>query len=375
MKRLPAIDFLRGVAVILVLFRHHPFLTPLYNAGWIGVDLFFVLSGYLVSSLLFKEQEFHKKISPMRFLVRRGFKIYPLFYTMIATTLGIAVLLNINLGIYNVVSEIVFFQNYFGRIWNHTWSLAVEEHFYFGLTLFVYILIVTKLIDCPRFMVVICISIFLVCLGLRLCNNILFDYSHKTHLYPTHLRIDSLLFGVLLSYLHCFMRHQFENFFIRNRMMLYITFITLVSPAFIFPVESFFINTIGLTLLYVGFGIILCIFITDQNILVKLNRLLGKKLVNAIVLTGFYSYGIYLFHMLVKVCILGVMHKAGFVFNYRIDFFIYFVTSIFIGIIMSRMIEQPFLKIREKVIPKFRPNTDIEQVNSEKIVVERLARS
>jgi peptidoglycan/LPS O-acetylase OafA/YrhL len=72
MKRLREIDFLRGVAIILVLLRHK-FLFPFTkNMGWIGVDLFFVISGFLVSGLLFKEYQKSGSIQPKRFLIRRG---------------------------------------------------------------------------------------------------------------------------------------------------------------------------------------------------------------------------------------------------------------------------------------------------------------
>src|SRR6185295_15310789 len=88
----PGLDVLRGVAVLLVLFRHfdtppeelmHPVRAVvmwLNRVGWIGVDLFFVLSGFLVSGLLFEEYERHGTLRVGRFLVRRGFKIYPGFY-------------------------------------------------------------------------------------------------------------------------------------------------------------------------------------------------------------------------------------------------------------------------------------------------------
>ena len=59
--RLRHLDFLRGLAVILVLFRHHIFINNTHNAGWIGVDLFFVLSGFLVSGILFREYVQYKK--------------------------------------------------------------------------------------------------------------------------------------------------------------------------------------------------------------------------------------------------------------------------------------------------------------------------
>jgi len=85
MKRLSQIDFLRGIALILVLFRHHWVgIDALQHIGWIGVDLFFVLSGFLVSGLLFAEYKRFGSIKPLRFLVRRGFKIYPLFYLSMA---------------------------------------------------------------------------------------------------------------------------------------------------------------------------------------------------------------------------------------------------------------------------------------------------
>src|SRR3954471_20438531 len=84
--RLTELDFLRGIAVILVLFAHHYLISYTGTMGWIGVDLFFVLSGFLVSGLLFAEYKKFGDIHPVRFLIRRGFKIYPLFYLSILIT-------------------------------------------------------------------------------------------------------------------------------------------------------------------------------------------------------------------------------------------------------------------------------------------------
>ena len=79
-NRLRELDFLRGIAIILVLFRHQVVSDFIGKMGWVGVDLFFVLSGFLVSGLLFKEYLKHGNIKPKRFLIRRGFKIYPVYY-------------------------------------------------------------------------------------------------------------------------------------------------------------------------------------------------------------------------------------------------------------------------------------------------------
>ena len=84
--RLISIDILRALAVIMVLFRHHVGTGVAGNIGWAGVDLFFVLSGFLVSSLLFVEAKKSGSVNAKKFLIRRGFKIYPLFYLLLFLT-------------------------------------------------------------------------------------------------------------------------------------------------------------------------------------------------------------------------------------------------------------------------------------------------
>ena len=99
---------------------------------WMGVDLFFVLSGFLVSGLLFSEYRNRGELRPWRFLARRGFKIYPGFYILL---LASWLLFARFVPHINFLYEALFVQNYLARVWNHTWSLAVEEHFYIGLTI------------------------------------------------------------------------------------------------------------------------------------------------------------------------------------------------------------------------------------------------
>src|SRR6266498_3684108 len=141
------LDCLRCLAVLLVLCRHMPVLPDnltgalrvpahlLYEAGWAGVDLFFVLSGFLISGLLFHEHQRYGRINFKQFIVRRGLKIYPAFYCLIAATVGIAVLNKWNLPWKRIFAEVFFVQNYCIGLWSHTWSLAIEEHFYLLLPL------------------------------------------------------------------------------------------------------------------------------------------------------------------------------------------------------------------------------------------------
>src|SRR5688500_11469744 len=156
--RLRHIDFLRGIAVLLVLFRPHAFINNTHNPGLIGVDLFFVLSGFLVSGLLFREYIQHKKVNAKLFLIRRGFKIYPLFYLALLITVVIELWLGSKISKRALVSEMLFMQNYYLNMWNHTWSLAVEEHFYFAVALLIVILVKTKRLENVK----LCTVIFLV---------------------------------------------------------------------------------------------------------------------------------------------------------------------------------------------------------------------
>ncbi|MCW1916485.1 acyltransferase [Luteolibacter sp. GHJ8] len=160
MQRFNQIDILRAIAVLLVLGRHMSSCPPEVNmavhkmteawirGGWIGVDLFFVLSGFLVSGLLFREHDRSGRIDAKRFLIRRGFKIYPPFWLLILATVVLGALRGRGLEWEKIWAELLFVQNYFPGIWVHTWSLAVEEHFYLLLT-FAFLLALRFRRDCP----------------------------------------------------------------------------------------------------------------------------------------------------------------------------------------------------------------------------------
>src|SRR5215212_8965764 len=138
-------DMLRGVAILLVLGRHYvvapenlglvqPFAATWTTIGWSGVDLFFVVSGFLVSGLIFAEYRQRQRVDIRRFVIRRGFKIWPPYLAYVGVlALWLAWQLRAG-GLSAVWAELwpnVFHvQNYFHTPRLHTWSLAVEEHFY-----------------------------------------------------------------------------------------------------------------------------------------------------------------------------------------------------------------------------------------------------
>ena len=112
--------------------------------GWSGVDLYFVLSGILVGGLLFDEIRRRYSVDIRRFLVRRAFEIRPMYFAYIAAT---PVLLHLRdddpwgRAFRETLPNLLHLQNYLGTRRGHTWSLAVEEHFYLELPVLLCILL------------------------------------------------------------------------------------------------------------------------------------------------------------------------------------------------------------------------------------------
>src|SRR5438067_1397098 len=95
-SRSQSLDVLRGAAVLMVALSHYCIVlkseSHLLRAAASGVDLFFVLSGFLISGLLFSEFKNTTSINLKQFLIRRGLKIYPPFYALIAATTVVIVI-------------------------------------------------------------------------------------------------------------------------------------------------------------------------------------------------------------------------------------------------------------------------------------------
>ncbi|HEY0564830.1 MAG TPA: acyltransferase [Terriglobales bacterium] len=146
---IPALDGVRGLAILLVLWHHcyllphpgHPLLQAAYqlsHAGWLGVDLFFVLSGFLITGILFDSVDRRDYFS--RFYRRRALRIFPLYYGVIALLLLATWVAHIhwhgrewllltytqNIGLR---APFTFDLTDWANL-NHFWSLAIEEQYY-----------------------------------------------------------------------------------------------------------------------------------------------------------------------------------------------------------------------------------------------------
>lgn len=141
---IPSLDGFRAISILLVIFGHliinQLLPAPLYSIlkevsfGELGVRIFFVISGFLITYLLLKERSKNGGVNLKAFYIRRLLRIFPVFYFY----LGIVAILNFSLGFQvpslYFLSAALYIQNFspWGSSWliGHSWSLAVEEQFY-----------------------------------------------------------------------------------------------------------------------------------------------------------------------------------------------------------------------------------------------------
>lgn len=362
-SRLRELDFLRGIAILLVLLRHNHLFDFTSKMGWIGVDLFFVLSGFLVSGLLFKEYLKFGNIKPGLFLIRRGFKIYPIYYLSYFLYLAPKIVKH-QFELKGFLADIFFIQNYlwgWGYAYVATWSLAVEEHFYFGFAILLFFMIKINYLNFmdnfnsnkPNKFEIVLIGMMVFCLFIRIISNVYLSENDHKNITMSHLRMDSLLMGVFISYLFYFKNNYLTNFFIVNKVLLLTIAVLLISfTPFIDFEESLFVRTFGFSFLYVSFGILLIYFLVDTNVNTTLDKVFSSKVVDSISKIGLSSYSIYIIHGFVSffISVINVYILKWEINNYII-FIISFTTSILSGIFMTTYIERYFLKIRDKWYP------------------------
>jgi len=377
------------------------------RVGWIGVDLFFVLSGFLVSGLLFREYGRLGEVHVGRFLVRRGLRIYPAFYVFLLSTSIAAG----TLGTRRFLAEATFVQNYVPGLWDHTWSLAVEEHFYLLLALLVMVLVrrgaassdaipdgSRRTRDPFGALVPLCGIVATVELLLRIATARYGRPYFAHHLYPTHLRLDSLLFGVVLAYLAWSRGDAFAAQVRARRSHLLLVSVLCLAPACFLPVINPVMETIGFTLLYLGFGAVLVLAMASGSqrrggihaarsdgyaprpitaydgasraggindapwraggmnatptVLASLRSVVAVALGSALAWIGVYSYSIYLWHLAVKQWAVPVIVRwLGWQTGGIAAFIVYVAASLLVGALMARLVEIPTLALRERWIP------------------------
>jgi len=320
--------------------------------GWAGVDLFFVLSGFLVSGLLFDEHIATGAINIKRFYIRRGFKIIPAFYVLVLIT-AIYDAITIHRVVWvHVIHDLLFLQSYRIGAWAHAWTLAIEVHFYILLGLLLWFLSRHApksgkwLARLPAILCGVLVVVFLTRLinsGLRVGQN----FNVHREFQPTHLHLDVLAAGVLLRYLFTY---HFERLAflthggIFGKIGWIVLGLLLVAPSADLWSDHLALTTALIpTLNYLGFGLI--IFQATQ---IPFPAGAFAWLVKPFDYFGKHSYSIYLWHLPVKQWLVDKVMPG----EPGVLYFVFFVTaSLLIGTFFSEILEMPILHLRNRLFP------------------------
>lgn len=334
------LDLIRAIAIFLVLF-HHAGLNPFpIQLGRFGVELFFVLSGFLIGNILLRDFENLEGVKTVKtFWARRWFRTLPLYY------LALVVQMLLNDGFQKEYFYYFFFlqNNFFGiSLYQVSWSLVIEEWFYLGLPFLFFI--------AQRYFGKVSIPYLIGSIVFFILFKLLFVFFKDTPLDGINsnilLRYDTMLFGVLAAAIYRYKRSLF--FKINNIKIFFISvfFAVLfqifhieiteafgftkfepISKALFFSFNSFFI---ALSIPYWHSG---------QFIKFKLSKV---KLFNwCITWLSILSYGLYLFH-------LNISHFTSLFYNGVFKFPFDLVLGLVICYFIHIVYEKPMTSLRDQ---------------------------
>ncbi len=350
----PALDGLRGTAILLVVFFHNFGFINYSVFGWLGVDLFFVLSGYLITDILLKTVNSPHYLR--NFYGRRILRILPLYYF----SLIIFLVIFPQIGIPK--NQLQFFVDHQWWLWaylqnwllcfnapkttnflNHLWSLSTEEQFYLIWPFL--ILLIRK----PKYLLVLMLSILLAIMAVRsfLWFNKVKDLIYYS-LY-TYTRIDGICIGCMVALV------QRINFnFLHKKMAIIVTSFAILNFIFFFLNRS---NGYGYPYFaFIGFTTFAAMF----GLLVNEAVTRTSRIINFIFATpilkffGKISYGFYIFHWpvyLISYTFLIKKISGSFQFSVFINQIICAIIAtgiaVLISIISYYAFEMKFLKLKK----------------------------
>lgn len=348
---IPALDGLRGIAVLMILIYHHFGLL----GGWMGVDLFFVLSGFLITGILLDKK--NEKGYYKNFIIRRALRIFPLYYFALVLFFILLPLL-INQALLDDLSIYFRDENYFwaylqnwifmvkvseyeqsNRALMHFWSLAIEEQFYLIWPFIIYIFNKKILYKALIFIIILA-------LGLRVFY-LLQGYHWGYGYLNTFSRLDSLAFGSLGAVL-------IRDFNVKEGIekiapkVFYISFILLLILIIILKPNT----PSDIIFRTFGFSMISLFFVTLLFFAISVHERNGIKMIaeNRILrFFGKYSYSMYIFHFPIIWLIRPMIYKSldnewvGFVIGNSICIAITIIISISTWI----LIEKPLLNLKK----------------------------
>ena len=312
--RLHGLDTLRALAILAVMIFHlsaflPDVLAPVERVGWMGVDIFFVLSGFLIGSQLLKPYASGGKLSLADFYWRRAFRILPAYLLVLLLYFMIPAWRE-SPGISSPWLFLTFTQNFLidysvHQAFSFAWSLCVEEHFYLVLPVLVLLMMKRPSLRKTLILLVavalagIVIRSYVLVYVLRAASdggeNLALAYLERLY-YPTYTRLDGLLAGVGLALIRTFRPRWWAALAARGHAAMFVGLVLVGSAIWLFRDRftsvtgvSAWGTVLGFPILSVGFGCLLASSVSRNGLLSRF-RVPGARLVATL------AFGLYLTH-------------------------------------------------------------------------------
>lgn len=364
-NRNAGLDYLRVAAILFVMIFHYDvyygvpdWLEPFARFGWTGVDLFFVLSGYLISRMLLVEYQNTSTINFSRFYVNRSLRILPVFFFVVGLYFLFPVITE-GRGLQPIWRFLTFTQNLpidlRNNSFSHAWSLSVEEHFYLFFPL---ILLVIGYFKPGSKVIWIFLAVILIGAIFRYVSWVwLVDaFSGRARVgaglkwvyYPSYNRLDGLLFGVAVAIL-TLKKPGITEALVKFKWIVGISGFALLYAAWSM-IDGKIINPAAFDLIpsllvyplvSLGYACLVIIAANTESSRTALPANLMTRL-------AIWSYSIYLIHKIIYHSVNTQLHKI-IETPPEARFILSMILAICAGAILYTLVEKPFLLLRSKI--------------------------
>ena len=364
-ERLHGLDHLRATAIVLVLLFHYNFyygvpewLAAFSSFGWSGVDLFFVLSGYLIADKLFRVFDAEGKINFRGFYWNRFLRIIPAYLTVVALYFSLPILQE-GRGLQPLWRFLTFTQNIsidlYRNSFSHAWSLCVEEHFYLLLPILLY-LIFSRKKSSKAIYLFISIAVLGVIIRYAIWEIFVASGYGRTRImaalrhiyYPTYCRLDGLLVGVAIASIFRYRPSIKEKLVKYGNGLLALSILLLTGTYFLFGGSLVSQNFTLLTTAVFGFPLVSLAYGLMVIAAISPSCLLSKYKLWPTTQLATLSYSIYLSHKIVYYIVHTQIKNVVELYHYQVFLFCLFA-AILCGFILHLSIEKPFLVLRDKL--------------------------
>lgn len=354
--RLVGLDTLRALAIALVLMSHYngfvrqaPGFGAIGSIGWAGVDLFFVLSGYLIGNQLLAPVARGESLDLRTFFARRLLRTLPNYYVVLAIYLLLRDSPIAGKSMAPVWRFLTFTQNFgmnYGETFTHSWSLCIEEQFYLVLPLAVIALVGRK--RSPWLLwgaLIAAIAAGMTARGIAFMDGK--DVFAAPVYYSSFGRFDELLPGVAIALLKNFHPITFARLLRYGNALLVagLASATVVLYGVMNEAPNAFLaSTFGFSLVAASFALLTCSALSPSSLLNRLHIPGAGSL-------ALWSYAVYLVHKPIFMALRPELLRLGIDTSAPLTIIMVMAVGIAGGWLLYRLVERPFMQLRARYYP------------------------